>query len=1117
MPETLVALEGGLDLRSAAISAPKGTLSNCYNFEKDQGPGYVRRLGWCRYDGTISGPEIDNGVVIQYDPRGVGTFLYAEQVQITDTGQPTVNAIVIGQDPVAGYLLLAYPMARFTDWGDIGAYQSSTTIVGLASGATIPSIIGTPRLMNDASITVAEYDFLKRIVQAAHSAAIKPVPGRAESPVDAVFTYKDKSYAIHDCVVATFTNGSDGGVQIPLEGHILDSFGDQATVLSITQTGGDWGARTATGTMVLYDLSPNFAPSTGAVFSLRNPVTGAVLVSAALEWGNTKPNFASPNATRALLYETYEQYVKTYPFNSDYGSKAIAPLPPIYIPSPPTWTRPRLTRELPYAMNGSGVGFGPIGAATYSTYEYTRQGLTTNLAALSPVTTEVLFPNDVGTLPSPGGSWVNVNNIKAQDGNTATYPATTSAAALTHYLIASNFNFSDIPDASTILGVRVRVRASCTNSGDRYLDYSVNLVSSAFPTGMSAQDKGRRAPLTTSLADYTYGSTNDLWGEQLTTTVLKNASFGVAVRFQKKGPLTSEVAVDCISIEVSYVPTTRRVYIRDQTVSGAPGIDIPANVVHYCLTSGDFTTQTAQGVLTVWMGDSEEAGTAAGKPRRVAAGNEIRTAPSDPATNAPGGQLLAYVAAEDYPVTFPPSAALDAESSRYEVIDANFWDIPDGRAAYLVNGAEFASMWDGTYLVRIRGGMPDADDKPRHVAQHGAPTPYLYLGYKSGAVVNTGAGHPLSTLGAIGAGVLNFGEPITGMLTLNGSTLGIWTDRATRGIQGNNPSNATPTVISPAINCIEYTLVNLVGEAVWTSYRGVETVRTVNAYGDFETLPLSAAAQGWLQGRVQVDQTIGSRPSRAVYAIGVRNKRQYRLYFEDGYVFTLTLFDAGDLPVPTVQRIARPNALGLPSGSNDEPLNAGVIRHVFNGTRSDGKEVILAAFESQNPSAVPAANGSNLLGPYFPYAVRLDCGYSDDFTLSMPAFIELNAIYAGYPTQGQQWHSGTLFMGCYGGTQAQVYSKLDYDGPIMDSAGLSQTRPETLTDVRVQTLTLPTIETRAYIPVPQRALIFDVAGEGRALKLRFDLTQVPARNPVLMPMRLTHVSLTTSPQKLDRS
>ena len=349
--------------------------------------------------------------------------------------------------------------------------------------------------------------------------------------------------------------------------------------------------------------------------------------------------------------------------------------------------------------------------------------------------------------------------------------------------------------------------------------------------------------------------------------------------------------------------------------------------------------------------------------------------------------------------------------------------------------------------------------------------------------------------------------------------LGVWTDRATRALQGNTVPNATPSLISPAINCIEYTLVNLVGEAVWCSYRGVETIRTVNAYGDFETLPLSAAAQLWLQPRIQVDSRIGSRPSRALYAIGVRNKRQYRLFFEDGYYFTLTLFDAGDLPVCTTGRLIRPNAFSPENNvaypANNEPWDSAVIRHVHNGTRSDGKELILACYENQNITYVPAANGSDQIGPYFPYAVRLDCGQTDDILPSIPCFLEFNTFFASMPAQQQNWGTMEIWLQAYGGAQLQVYSRLDFDAPIFDTANNSPTmRAAVDNSVQSQTVNLPVLlpETRAYIPVPNRHVNAEIAGEGRCCRIRIDATQLASSGLLVVPMRITHLNFTTVPE-----
>lgn len=1125
MPETLIALEGGLDTRSASINAPKGTASNMVNWIKDQGPGMVRRLGWARYDGCVQGPEIDDGIVVFINPLLlVGTFQYGEQVIFVSAGRSNLNAFYLGTVNLGGSLgtamCFAYPVQPFTSWDDPTTYPTATAITGLSSGANVPSLLLAPTLMNASTIPVLAYDGLKGAIQNAHASSVGAVPGRNESPVDCAFTFSDKSYAIHDCMVLTFYAGS---TVTPLEGHVLVNSADGVVVgkiLAINTKTGSWPTFDATGTVVIYDHAVGLAlPAVNSFFDLYS-ADGTTLVQTRVMRYN---GLGDPQDTRALIYSTYEQYVKNYP-TKQFGQTIIDAPPWIGNFGPPTWARVSLTRELPYTCVGTASGnggFGPQGTNAYSIYEYSRQGMTQDIANLSPVTTAQTFPT-IATDLSGTGAWTNPNNILVQDGNVATSPALANGN-VTSYLRGTAFDFSSIPEGSTILGVEVTLRAKSTLVST-YKDYDIRLTSSAFPNGMGAMNKARSAFVTNALADYVYGSSTDLWGETaLTDTIVRDPSFGFVARWQKYTAGVSTAQVDAYSIKVTYVPPTRTVYIRDQTIAGAPSQDIVAKVVHYSIDGGKFADQTATGVLTLVMDGAEYAGTAAGKIRRLATGNEIRTQPSNPATNAAAGNLLAYVAAEDYPVSYPPSYALDAVSSRYEVIDANFWSSTDGRAAYLANGSEYASMFDGTYVVRIRSGRPTAQDNPRHLAAH---LGFLHLGFDSGTIIFTGQGHPLSVLGQLTSGVYNFGEPITGMLTLNGQTLGVWTDRATRGLQGNSPtttgggSGYTPIMISPAINCIEYTLVNLIGEAVWCSYRGVETVRTITAYGDFETLPLSAPAQTWLKGRLQVDLIIGSRPSRALYAIGVRNERQYRVFFEDGFAFTLTLFDAGDLPVCTIQQYARPNARGNFTGANTQPINAGVVRHLYNGTLSDGKELIFACFENQNPDVVPASGVGTSTGPYFPYVARLDCGYLDDFAPYMPNWIEFNAFYAGYPSQQQKWGTVTLFLNAYGNTQVTFMSKLDFDGPIFEYTYIKDTLVPSDTLVQSRTFVLPNTEQKAYIPVPQRYMTTTIGGQGRCLKLLIDGTQTGAFTgiaPARTPFRITHLSLETDPLKTDKN
>lgn len=1131
MPDSLIAIEGGLDTRSASINAPKGTCSNMVNWIKDQGPGLVRRKGLARYDGRVQGPDLDDALVIPYTaPNLTGTFVYGEQVEIASAGRSTLNAFFIANVNLGSagrYICFAYPVQDFTDWDDPTSYPASTSVKGLLSGALLTTGSGQPILMNDSQLSVIAYDSIKAAIQDAHAASVGAVPGRNESPVDCSFTFSDKSYAIHDCVVFTYDTGGDGA-NIPLEGSVLkeNTSGNLVgSILVVTVTSGSWAQGNAVGTISVYDYPLGQAkPAAGDYLDLY-AADGVTLIATRFMKYTTA---GDPGDTRALLYWTQEQYVKNYS-NKQYGATIVTP-PPLSSFAPPTWQRVTLTRELPYTCVGTLAGtpgFGPTGTSEYSIYEYSRNGLTTPLSQLSPVTTADAYPT-VATDISGTGRWTNPNNIKVQDGLVAVHAAI-GFGQETAYIRGTGFDFSAIPAGSTILGITVRVRAM-SNAATAVKDYDVRLVSNAFQNGVGQANKAQGQWLANGvLTDYTYGSSTDTWGEPaLTTDIILDPSFGFQARWRKTtGGGTQTVSVDAFAISITYVPPSRIVYIRDHTYTGAPAQDIVARIIHYSIESGTFANQTAVGTLTLVMDGTEAAGTAAGKIRRIASGNEIRTLPSTAGTNAPNGTLLGIATAEDYPVSFPPSVSLDAASSNYEVIDANFWSSVDGRAAYLANGVEYASMFDGQYVVRIRSGRPIAQDNPRHLTSH---LGFLHLGYDSGSVIYTAKNHPLSVLGQITSGVYNFGEPITGMLTLNGQTLGVWTDRATRGLQGNSPttvgggSGYTPIMISPAINCIEYSLVQIVGQPVWMSYRGVETVDTTNAYGDFQTLPLSAAAQSWLKGRIQVDLIIGSRPSRLVAAVGVRNERQYRAFFEDGFVFTLTLFDAGDAPVCTIQQLARPNATGAPtSGANQPPTNAGVIRHVYNGTLSDGKEMILACFENQNATIVPAAGVGNSTGPYFPYVVMLDCGYSDDIQPYIPNWVEFNAFYAGYPSQQQKWGACTLFVNGYDGSQVSFYTKLNFDGPIIEYTHQSNQLGILAGDiVQQRTYVLNARQAKAYIPVPQCYLTFDIAGDGRCLKLLIDGSQdnsglAQKSKPTLTPLRITHISLQTTPLRTDNN
>lgn len=1083
MPETLVPLTG-LVLDRASIDAPQGSLADCLNFEKDQLPGLVRSRGWARYDGTVMGPELQDIVVINPDlTTWNGTpFQYGEWVKI-QYGAPSkiLTMLCVGwRSTGTPYLLLAYPWEGFPNWfNPTGIAPNFFTFTG-QHGGFLGNITAATHLLNDGTVAPAVYDDVKALVQVSHSAAIGAVPGKVESPVDAVFGFANNIYALHDCVAFAFTNGVSGTTRpfAMQEGAVLkDATGtiNYGTILSRTVTAGDFSAGApASGTVVVYDWPLGQAvPAIGTAINVYT-ADGLTNTGGTAKFGAT----ATSANSRALLYSTYEQYVNTTP----YIDRPVFSLPH-------TWSRPRIGRELAYTQT-NGLGFGPIGTNTYSSYEYTRTNLSQTLTALTPVATGYTYGSSF--LTTPTAMWVNPNNVFADDGAYASLPFAFSPAykpLITMQI--GGFDFSAIPQDAVIVGLTCRLNWRYSYPAGSSSPFNLQQIKLILPDGTYSNNVAGTILPTTSFAYVTFGNQNSSWGAQLTPATLQDPAFGLYFAVSKFastiGP--SELDVDSLSLTVYYVPASRLVYIRNAFFPTPT--DILAKIIHYSVESGSFDTGDATGTLTLEIGDAEWQGTDAGKPRGIMGGEEIRTAP------AGGGQLLGYTAGSDNPISFPPSAALDNNTppSRYEAIDANFWDDVDGRAEFFVNGVEFATMFDGTYFVRIRSGRTTGADNPRHVAAHGGlsatsagttATQYLFLGFDSGAVINTAAGHPLSTLGSPGYAVNNFGEQINGLATLNGQTLGVWTDRATRGLQGSTPISFTPITISPAVGCVEYTLASLVGQPVWTSYRGVETITTVAAYGDFTTIPLSMAATPWLQARLQVDNIISSRPAPPVYAVGVRNKRQYRLFFGDGYVYTQTLTEGDETTTGTLQYLTRSNSAPIPF--NAPPYTGAVIRHVSHMTRADGKELIFAAFENQNFQFV----GSTA---YFPYATRLDCSRTNDADTKLTAWVTLNALYPAHPLQRQRFDTVTLWVSGVPNTTVSLYRQSIDDGPLMPTLPAAA-----VGSVPLRTQGMYANEVR--YPFPTQAVTFSGANEGQSMVLRIDASADGSYND---PVRITHL------------
>lgn len=1070
MSETLVALSGGLDLQSPNVAAAKGTLRDCLNFEVNTQAGYTRIDGHMPHDGTIMGPDIEDFVYVKVARLNWNNvdFQYGEGVSLDLVGDgfvgiQTVLANCIGwsapfggvSDPTLnGVFLLAFVPGSFSSSLNISACRVNQ-VTGLSSAASL-SFLVEPQLhkVSDGLLSPVDYASYRALVELRHVAAIDPVPGEPNSSLDASFTYKDVDYAIHDCIAFYFKAGQNG---IIAEGHIIkDSGVILGKVLSVTVSSGSWSGGTAAGYVIVYDQADGAAfPLDGTSLNLWS-ANGVTDLGTWAQYNGVLDRANLRGLTRALLYRATLQSLGT--------SKASVP-----------WTRCRLSREIGYTQVGTvgSLGFGPQGDADYSIYEYSRLGLNDQNTQLQPVTTAYKFcitPTQNAT------AWTTLANIQAQDGAVANNLLTGTYSTI---MTASNFDHSEIPPGSVITGFEVVIRRRANLSAVSTRD---NIVRLKMPDGTFSTNKANLAstyPI--ALADATYGGSTDTWGVQLTRDILNNPAFGV--QFESLGTAGDTTSVDDIKVRATYVPATRLVYIRN--ASAAAPTDIEARVVHYTRDSGDQTTGDQVGILTLWIGTTEADGTAAGKARRIGAGEQIRTAAGG------AGSLLALTTGEDVPTSLPCGAVLDTKNAKWVIRLANYYADPDAQMCFAVNGAEYAFMYDEQYSVRIRTGRRQDLDAPRHIAHH---LNFVHFGFDSGDVITSATFRPLTVDPALGSQLRNVGEPVMGLDTMNGQTLGVWTNRAVRGFQGNSPLNYIPIVISPAIGAIEYTVTNLAGVPMWTSARGVESAATVSAYGDFTTDPLSYLASPWLQDRVQFDSRVGLIDKRPVMAVAVRSKRQYRLYFRDGYVFTVTLFGIEDTPMCTIQRLER--------GTAEAPYNQAPLRHVYSGIREDGREVMLACFERQN--AVITANATN--NGAYPYATQLDAGRTFAGN-AFQAYIELNPIYPSLPTQEHKYQSIFTWANAQPLTGLVVYTKSIEDTPFNPTgAGIASS--------------IQPAATATYLPLPNYSFSTNIARSGPFLRVRYTMgTTVDGdvATQLSEAARFTHLVLTTESMNLKRT
>lgn len=155
---------------------------------------------------------------------------------------------------------------------------------------------------------------------------------------------------------------------------------------------------------------------------------------------------------------------------------------------------------------------------------------------------------------SPGNDWTSPGNVTADDTNYASITAATyDTNDYSFNLDAQGFDFSEIPDGSTIDGIIVGIHAWYSAGTANY--YEIKLLNGSGAKAGFNYAGGLSIGSSVSDPADERGSSNDTWGASLTASDVKSSSFGVTVCIQATADNT-DINIDYITVQIYYTAPT---------------------------------------------------------------------------------------------------------------------------------------------------------------------------------------------------------------------------------------------------------------------------------------------------------------------------------------------------------------------------------------------------------------------------------------------------------------------------------------------------------------------------------------------------------------------------------
>ena len=842
----------------------------------------------------------------------------------------SVGGYVLEVDTGPNGLVLYVVVAEACPSPDLPDQIHNNTIGG-TDNVTIRDVVFTPRGMQ------ATLNAALAAIYEDRKATIEQVPGQVGSDIIGHFFFRDSAYAIRDLLRVSYSGGTYTDAN---EGQYVTLSGSVYKILNVRQTGFQSGILTL------------------------DPVAGGV--------ANATP-FGTPSLLGLTITGSFVDGYETLPYSDGLTATGIGP----YL-----WEL--AGDDAGNAIDLAIVDFNDIVFTAQKTdaaiYKSTSTGwervalgremaFRSGAAALENFSRDLTVTGYSGSIVDKFANYGVLNISGSPDFSVISDDGVgLPLSGANGDTIAFVFDMSSIPDGAIITGVKVKL--------ERYSDVGAEaqdaLVDLQLPSG-SSNNKAKYGSWPAAPTVVEYGGDSDLWGSQeITPDQLKSPAFYVRMIVKRANPANpTSGEIDYAQISVYYQVQDAPAYVWNGVT------DVPVIIRHIQVVSGDTTTGNATGWLTI------EAAANAAKPRLICEGDQIRTGA------AGTGTLLAIAAARDVPIWLPGQTEIDNNRSRYKFQQTNFYGRDEFDAIYGVSGAGVAFCFDGVRCIRIHTELPAVQDIPRHITRHGES---LAIGYFSGAVLFSAVGDPFEMRGANGAVSIETGDRMTALRPLAGDALAVVCQSSTYLIRGTTTDTFFKSVLSSTRGGIEYTDADL-GRAVICDGQGLFAADSAESFGTTARNYLSSMVMPWLRPRLQAIITSEQAYIRPIVALNVRTKNQYRLYFWDGSVLTMT---NSEPPQFTFQRMFTPSES---EHVDDVPWR---VRAVSSGIDSSGRERLFVSFY-----------GSVKEG----YLFEMDVGRTFDSD-PIPAFIELNPLDSRNASAGKKYDR--LFMYGVGGGNATI-------------------------------------------------------------------------------------------------